>query len=102
MPRAALFLLLPIFSSGISPVWGQAGSDSNSAENLVRMHEAWGPKASTKNTSLAIQEFSRSGQVIRLRLVAKGIPKDAIYSIVAWPVTQKGPSEVLKGHLWVC
>jgi hypothetical protein len=34
---------------------------------------------------------------MKLRLIADGVPKDAVYSLVMWPVTQKGPSEVLKG-----
>jgi hypothetical protein len=61
------------------------------------MHEAWGPKASTPHASLAVQESGRSGQVIKFRLVADGVPKESIYSLVQWPVTQKGPSAVLNG-----
>ena len=38
-----------------------------------------------------------SGQVFKYRLVAGGVPKDGHYSIVAWPITQMGPSEVLTG-----
>ena len=37
------------------------------------------------------------GPVIKLRLIADGVPKNGVYSLVTWPVTQKGPSEVLKG-----
>ncbi len=73
------------------------GSRGTSAETLARLHEAWGPKASTPNTSLAITESERSGPLIKFRLTAGGVPKDLTYSILAWPVTQKGPSEVLKG-----
>jgi hypothetical protein len=72
-------------------------SEQNTAENLVRMHEVWGAKASTPNASLAIKESTRTGQVINLRLIADGVPKDGVYSLVTWPVTQKGPSEMLKG-----
>ena len=103
MPRSALFLLLPVISGVMSPARGQTGPDSSmssvrsSVDNLVRMHEAWGPQASTPNTSLAIKEFTRSGQVIKLRLIATGIPKDAVYSLLTWPATQKVPSEALKG-----
>jgi hypothetical protein len=69
----------------------------DSAANLVRMHDEWGAKASTPGASLSIFEASRSGPVIRLRLRATGLPKGVGYSIVAWPVTAKGASEVLKG-----
>jgi len=61
------------------------------------MHNAWGAKASTPNALLTIKESERSGPVIKFRLYATGVPKDTAYGIVAWPVTQKGPGEVLTG-----
>jgi hypothetical protein len=98
-------VLFPIFLSLLRVVGliaqettqSAANSQQNAADGLVRMHEAWGVKASTANASLAIKESTRTGPVIKLRLIAGGVPKDAVYSIVMWPVTQKGPSEVLKG-----
>ncbi len=84
-------------------VYGQDGSPSSNAKtreavsNLVSMHDAWGPKASTPNTRLAIKESARSGQLIKFRLYAEGVAKDGIYSIVTWSVTQKGPSQTLAG-----
>jgi hypothetical protein len=61
------------------------------------MHQAWGPKASTPNASLEIRETAVSGARHQFRLFATGLPADGVYSIVTWPVTQKGPSEILKG-----
>jgi hypothetical protein len=96
-------VLSPLALLGVQLVYGQDTPRSSkpdvpdAAANLVRMHNAWGAKASTPNTSLAIKESSRSGSVIKFRLYAEGVPKDRIYSIVGWPVTQKAPSEVLKG-----
>jgi hypothetical protein len=84
-------------------VYGQDASPHSNAKtqeavsNLVRMHEAWGAKASTPNTRLAIKESARSGQIIKFRLYAEGVAKEGIYSIVTWPVTQKGPSQNLAG-----
>jgi len=72
-----------------------AAQDPSSPENFVRMHQ--GVKASPPNTSLVIQESERAGQVIKFRLIASGVPKDGVYAMLAWPVTQKGPSEVLTG-----
>jgi len=72
-------------------------SSEHRAETVVRMHEAWGSKASTPGTSLVIKESTRSGPTITYRLIASGMPKGAVYSLLAWPVTQKGPSEVLTG-----
>src|SRR5258708_5870297 len=96
-------ILLPLALFGVQVVYGQDSPRSSKPDvqdtvtNLVKMHNAWGPKASTPNTSLAIKEASRSGPVIKFRLYAEGVPKDGIYSIMGWPVTQKAPSAALKG-----
>jgi hypothetical protein len=59
------------------------------AANLVRIHNAWGPRASTPNTSLAIKEASRSGNVIKFRLYATGLPKGGNYTIVHHHMRQR-------------
>lgn len=69
----------------------------NTAAGLVRLHQTWGPKGSAPGTSLEIKEVSRSGAEVVFRLFAHGLDKDGAYSLVAWPVTQKGPSQTLKG-----
>lgn len=92
----ALLSRLDVHGQGAAPTTSKTG-EQNSAENLVRMHEAWGSKASTPNASLVIKESERSGQVIKLRLIAEGLPKDGVYSLVTWPVTQKGLSVALRG-----
>ncbi len=61
------------------------------------MHDACGPHASSTHAVLHIREASRAGETIRFRLYAEGLPKDAVYSLVAWPVTQAEPSVVLQG-----
>lgn len=96
-------IMLPFALLGAQWVCGQDGPRSSNAgvpdavTNLVKMHNAWGSSASTPNTSLTIQESSRSGCTIKFRLSAGGVAKDEIYSIVAWPVNQKQPIEVQKG-----
>jgi hypothetical protein len=70
---------------------------ANSVQTLVKMHQVWGAKASTASASLTIKEASRSGPVVSFRLYAQGLPKDGVYSILAWPVTQRLPIEVQKG-----
>jgi len=95
-----LFLLVPM---GAQSIYGQGIPASSTADvqdamrNLVKMHTSWGSVASTPNTSLAIKESSRSGQVIKFRLYADGVAKDRIYSIVQWPVTAKEPLEIVQG-----
>lgn len=90
-------MLLSGFEAHAQVTPSVSGSSGKAAENLVRMHEAWGSKASTPGASLVIKESTRSGQIIKFRLIADGIPKAGVYSLLAWPVTQKGASEVLKG-----
>ena len=90
-------LLLNGFVYGQSSSSASKSNDQNSAENFVRLHQSWGPQASTPNTSLIIMESTRSGPVIKFRLIAGGLPKDGVYALLSWPVTQKGPTEVLSG-----
>src|ERR1700743_2825432 len=56
-----------------------------------------GPKASTPGASLVLKESERAGTTVKYRLIAGGLPKEGVYSIVTWPVTQKGPSQALSG-----
>ena len=94
-PKSTFLYIFFIFFSLIE-AHGQS-AEQDAAETLAKLHEAWGPKASTPGASLVIKESVRAGQVISLRLYANGVPKDKVYSLVAWPVTQKGPSEQLGG-----
>ena len=98
MPRPPIGTIVLPLVLGAQSVCGQANANVQDAvANLVKMHNAWGASASSPNASLTIQESSRSGRTIKFRLSAEGVPKDGIYSIVAWPVTQKQPVEVQKG-----
>ena len=69
----------------------------SNADSTARMHDAWGEGMSTPNTSLTIKEASRSADGMRFRLYATGAPKDAEFSLVVWPFTQRGPSEATTG-----
>ena len=74
-----------------------AQSSANALPAQARMHEAWGEKSSTPGTSLTIKEASRSDDGSRFRLYATGVPKGTVFSLIAWPITQRGPSEVMEG-----
>lgn len=95
LPRSSILLLVPAIVLAF-PLLAQ-NSAEESAANLTRMHQAWGEKASSPGTSLIIKEASRSGNTVRFRLTATGVPKDSVFTLVAWPVTQRGPVEALKG-----
>ena len=61
------------------------------------MHDAWGVRAGSANMTLAIVEQSHTGAEFRYRLHATGIPAGRVVTLVAWPVTQREPAEVLPG-----
>ena len=88
-------LALPAVAQGTaSPT---AADVQASASKLVRLHEAWGPGANPPHTSLSLKEISREGPVIKFRLYETGLPKDGVYTLLQWPVTQGEPSPVMRG-----
>ena len=97
----ALVFRFIVLASIALPALGQgtaAPSGTEDAVNrLVKAHQAWGPAASTPNTSLSLKEASREGSIIRIRMYATGLPKQGTYTLVSWPVTQRGPGESLRG-----
>ncbi|MDP8988800.1 MAG: hypothetical protein M3N41_01800 [Acidobacteriota bacterium] len=98
---SALFFRFVVLASIALPALGQgtaAPSGTEDAVNrLVKAHQAWGPAASTPHTSLLLKEASREGPVIRIRMYATGLPKEGTYTLITWPVTQRGPEESLRG-----
>ena len=93
--RSSAFLLGATIAL-VFPLLAQNNAEE-AAANMTRQHEAWGEKASTPNTSLTIKEVSRSGSTIRFRMYGTGAPRDSVFTLVTWPVTQGGPSEALAG-----
>jgi hypothetical protein len=88
-------LLTPLF---VSAVFAQTPPTAEqSAQQLTSMHDAWGARASSPNATLTIVEQSHTGAEFRYRLRATGIPAGSVMTLVAWPVTQRGPVEVLHG-----
>lgn len=67
------------------------------AQQMSKLHEVWGPLASSPNVSLAFVEESRSGANFRYTLRATGVPPGAVFTLMSWAVTQRGPTEVLDG-----
>ena len=86
---------MPFFASAL---FAQTAPDTEQlAQKFTRLHETWGAKASSPNMTLAIVEQSHANGVFRYRLQATGIPADTVVTLVAWPVTQREPSENLRG-----
>ncbi len=90
-------LLLTICAVFALAQGAQNNDVQNTAAGTVRLHQTWGPKGSAPGTSLELREVSRSGPEVVFRLFAHGVDPDGAYSLVAWPVSQKGPSTVVKG-----
>jgi hypothetical protein len=87
--------LAPLFASAL---FAQTAPNAEQlAQQLTRLHDAWGVRASTPNVTLVIVEQSHTGPEFRYRLQATGISADTVVNLVAWPVTQRGPPEVLRG-----
>lgn len=63
----------------------------------VRMHDAWGERSNSPNTTLTIKEASRSADGSQFHLYTTGVPKGTVFSLIAWPITQRGPSEIMEG-----
>ncbi len=68
-----------------------------SVAQLFKMHEAWGPGLNSPNAAMTLKEISRSGQTIRYRIFASGLPREAVYTLVNWPVTFRSPVQALSG-----
>src|SRR3569833_966606 len=82
----------------VSAVLAQTAPNGlQAAKQLGEMHDAWGARASSPNTTLAIVEQSHTGTEFRYRLQETGIPARSVLTLLAWPVTQRGPAEVLRG-----
>ena len=67
------------------------------AQQFAKMHDVWGVRTSVPGTTLAIVQQSQTGDEFRYRLQATGIPANSVLTLVAWPVTQREPVEVLRG-----
>ncbi|HWB85399.1 MAG TPA: hypothetical protein VG675_14750 [Bryobacteraceae bacterium] len=90
-----LTFLTPLFASVL---FAQTAPTANQlAQKLTSLHDAWGVRASSPNVKLAIVEQSHVGAEFRYRLQATGIPAGSVFTLFAWPVTQREPAEVLRG-----
>jgi hypothetical protein len=65
------------------------------ADNL-RAHAAW-LKQSSPGATLEATQGVRYGSTVQYRLFAKGLSSDALYQVVAWPVTDAAPQVSIEG-----
>ncbi len=67
------------------------------AEAIVKTNNGWGEKLNASGAVLTVLETGRANGRISYRLHAEGLPKDHIYSLIQWPVTQRQPIVALQG-----
>ena len=67
------------------------------AAGVVQSHMSWGPELNSPGATLAVMETSREGGTVTFSLRATGLPKDKIYVLFQWPVTQMKPVPALRG-----
>lgn len=93
MPLRIVSLLL----LGMIPSFGQDATDS--IKKVFTTHIAWGSPATSKpsTATLTLRESTRSGSIVKYQLIANGLPANAVYAIVAWPVTSPEPAEAISG-----
>ena len=67
------------------------------ANTLVQAHVGWGPELNSPGAVLTLRELSREGGTVSFGLRATGVPKDKVYVLFQWPVTQARPVPALRG-----
>lgn len=66
------------------------------AQTLVNAHKAWS-KLSGPGVSIEAKEAERQGPAVKYELFVSGLPSEALYTVVSWPVTQQKPSSLIEG-----
>ena len=76
--------LLPIALSALmvaAPAAAQTNAEALPAP--ARKHDAWGERSSIPGAALTIKEASRTADASPFRLYAVGVPKGAVFSLIA-------------------
>jgi hypothetical protein len=73
-------------------------SPQEAASRIAQAHALWGPEmGNSALASISLQEIARNGAVYTYHLYAVGMPREMLYNIVAWPVNQPQPVQVVAG-----
>lgn len=68
-----------------------------SAEVLVKAHSGWKNNLSHPGISIQAKEVEQQGPVVKYHIFVSGLPTDINYTVLQWPVTQRGPSPAIEG-----
>jgi len=73
-----------------------AGQTQVSPQDILKKHAAW-LRLSSPGVTLEAKQVLRDGSIVQYHLLAKGLSSDALYQVVAWPVTAAAPSATMDG-----
>lgn len=69
----------------------------DAAQGLLNAHQAWGKKLTSPGASIRAKEVEREGNLVKYHLFVSGLPSDALYTVLTWPVTQPKPLRSIQG-----
>lgn len=73
-------------------------SQEEMLNGLAEAHQLWGPQMNTALATISLQQVSKNGDQYTYHLFASGMaPGSKLYKVVAWPVNQPKPVEIVKG-----
>lgn len=93
----AAAILLGVSCLGFGQGVSAEASAENAAQSLVKGHIAWGNKLSSPGALIQVKEIERQGGRVKYHLFVSGLPFDALYTVMSWPVTQRQPTPVIEG-----
>jgi hypothetical protein len=75
---------------------GLVGQTQVNPADILKAHAAW-LKQSSPGATLEARQVAREGSTVQYHLFAKGLSSDALYQVVAWPVTEAAPQMLMEG-----
>ncbi len=67
------------------------------AKQMLAAYRNWGPGLNTEGVTLTVTGAPRGGGALAYRLHADGLPRNHVYNLLQWPVTQLSLSVALPG-----
>jgi hypothetical protein len=75
---------------------GILGQTQVKPADILRAHAAW-MKQSSPGATLEATQVARDGSTVQYHLFAKGLPADALYQAITWPITAAAPQVLMEG-----
>jgi hypothetical protein len=75
---------------------GLVGQTQVKPADILKAHAAW-LKQSSQGATLEATQVVRDGSTVQYHLFARGLPSDALYQVIAWPITAAAPQVSIEG-----